>query len=366
MIVLKVGGKSFTGWTKAQVTRGLDQLAGAFNVQLTEPFPGRPDKWEIKLGDSCTVEAGGHQLLAGWIEEFPIEYTHDSHTVEIAGRDATGDLVDCSHAEDNFKKTVNEWLNVRVEKIIQALCAPFKITVLVDESAVQQAQKTLDKFKPNEGDSVSESILRICKSLAILPVSYGDGYLRLTRAGSESAIDSLELGRNVKRGVLYQSNTDRFGKYVVKGQAESKDEYELYSTTQPFGESPPDRLVTRHRPLVIIGDSKLDKGACRERAEWEARVRAGNCRYYKYLVQGWLQSDGSPWPLNALVRVKDSILGVDDTLLIFAQQFLMDESQGTTTELAVCSPGKYEILSSMHPLEKIKTSGDSTIDMELD
>lgn len=359
MITLKVGGKSFTGWTSAQVTRGLDQLAGAFNVQLTEPFPGRPDKWEISLGDSCTVEVGGHQLLAGWIEEFPIEYTHDSHTVEIAGRDATGDLVDCSHDE-----TVREWLNVRAEKVIQALCAPFGITVVIDKSAAKQAAKTLPHFKPNEGESIAEGIFRICKSLAILPVSYGDRDLRLTRAGSESTVDSLELGRNVKRGVLYQSNTDRFGKYVVKGQAESKDDNSLDTTVRPFGEAP-DSLVTRHRPIVIISETMVDKGACREQAEWEGRVRAGNSRYYKYLVQGWMQSDGSPWPLNALVRVKDSILGVDDTLLIFAQQFLMDESQGTTTELAVCSPGKYEILSSMHPLEKIKTSGDPNIEKEL-
>ena len=153
---------------------------------------------------------------------------------------------------------------------------------------------------------------------------------------------------------------------MLKGQAESKDENSLDTTVRPFGEAP-DSLVTRHRPIVIISETMVDKGACREQAEWEGRVRAGNSRYYKYLVQGWLQSDGSPWPLNALVRVKDSILGVDDTLLIFAQQFLMDEGQGTTTELAVCSPGKYEILSSMHPLEKIKTSGDPwTIDMEVD
>jgi len=348
---LRVNTQSFGGWQRAIVSQSIDQLASSFSVELTERFPGSPHKWELRVGDSCEVWLDDSRMITGWVEEVPIEYDAKMHRIVISGRDATGDLVDCSHAGSK-----TEWNGRKAIDIIDDLTEPFGIEVVVDDSASAQIQKSVKKFTTNDGDSVFEEIRRITNNKAVLPVSYGDGKLYITQAGTKKASGTIER-RNVLSGAAYQSNTDRFSQYVVKGQDQSDDTFSLFTTARPKG-SATDSLIARYRPIVIVADTKVDSGTCRDRADWEARRRAGDSRSWVFRVQGWTQPDGVPWPLNSLVRVRDDMLGIDGTFLINSLRFSMDQDTGTVTEIGVCYPGKYELLSSMHPIENMKGSMD--------
>jgi prophage tail gpP-like protein len=354
-IVLEVKGKKYGGWTEVTVKKSMFNITGAFGFRSTDIYPGDAGKWDIVLGDVCEVKINDQTLITGYIEDIPITYSNNRHSIQMGGRDKTGDLVDCSFIED-----AAEWKSQTVASIIGALCAPFGIDVVVDESAAVQANaqvssERVDSFVANQGMSIFEIIVPILKDKAILPVSYGDGKLTLTRAGITEAKDNLEFGTNIKAGSINQSNRDRFATYIVKGQSKGDDfktDTSIY--VHPSGIHT-DEVITRYRPLIILPDEPLLSGDCLKRAKWEASIRAGKSRQINYEVQGWTQSNGEIWPLNALVRVKDSFLGIDGTLLIAAISFTVGDS-GTTTNLTLVDPQTFELLEA--PIKTIKTKFD--------
>ena len=80
-----------------------------------------------------------------------VNYDRGAHTIAVRGRDATGDLVDCSAASKP-----GEWKDARLEEIASALCEPFGIRVTreVDTGA------PFARFRIEEGESVFEAIER--------------------------------------------------------------------------------------------------------------------------------------------------------------------------------------------------------------
>lgn len=333
-IVLKVRNKSYENWEAIHVGKSLLQIAGEFGFSTTDIFGYDPEKWDIKLGDPCTVEVDDQLLITGYIEDMPISYDKETHTIQIAGRDKTGNLVDCSYIE-----TPNEWKRQSIFSIISSLCEPFDISVVVNVTVTDEVTVEIPTFKADEGETVYELISRLCRHKAILPVCYGDGYLTLTRAGASYDVsDNLELGVNIKSGMLDWSDRERFSKYIVKGQDVVTDDSGWDSgIVSRYGEATDQTLVRKkqYRPLIIFSERATNDKECEDRAKWEASVRAGQSRKVEYEVQGWVQRNGIVWPLNSLVTVKDKALGIDGPMLISALEFNVDNMTGTVTKLTV-------------------------------
>ena len=271
-IILKIRGKSFKGWTSVVVEKSLYQMAGAFGLGATDIYPGDAERWDLAMGDECQVEIDGQVVVTGYVEDIPIDYDASSHNIQIGGRDKTGDLVDCS-----FIMKKNEWKSRKVIDIIKALCSPYGIEVVVHNSIAQKASQRAnqalfpvitktdekeDSVKVEEGDTVFEAISKICKVHAILPVSYGDGKLTLTQAGTSQAYDSLELGKNVKLGSLDQSNRDRYQTYICKAQSAGFDWMTTADFVSPKGQITDD-VIMRYRPLVILLEKGGEQGSVR-------------------------------------------------------------------------------------------------------
>lgn len=355
-ISLSVNGKKFKGWTGVSVEKSLYQMTGSFGLTGTNIFPGNAQKWGLSLGDECTVAIDDQIIITGYIEDAPISYDANSHSIQISGRDRTGDLVDCSFAE-----SIQEWKNQKVITVIRALCNPFNISVDVDDSVLARANEKTPKelFKVNQGETVFDTIFRLCKPKAILPVSYGDGQLVLTATGTQKASDILELGKNVKSGYSNQSDKDRFSTYIVKGQGEKN----LFNTAKDASQAKGvyhDLVLMKSRParkIIIWPESSCTAKYCQDLAKWECVNRAGNSRSIDYEVQGWVQSNGDVWPLNALVKVKDSFLEIDKILLIAAVNFTMDNESGTITGLTLVYPKTFE-LPPVNPTEEMTTGFD--------
>ena len=351
-IILKVGGQKFKGWTAATIEKSLYNMTGTFGLAATDIFPGSMEKWGIAMGDACSIEIYGQTIISGYIEDISIDYDAESHNIQISGRDKTCDLVDCS------VETPNEWKNQSIKSIVEALCNPFSIDVEIDSSVSTSVITKIADKKANEGDTVFDIISSLCKVHAILPVSYGDGKLTLTRAGTNHVNDTLELGRNVKSGSLEQSNKDRFKTYTVKGQAIGKDNILSVTSIANLSGQATDDVILRYRPMVIFPETAVNgNGDCIKRAEWEARIRAGKSRSVNYQVQGWVQDNHDIWPLNSLVRVKDFFLNIDSTLLISELSFSVDSDSGTITNLSLVDPGMFDPMPFTQNTQ-IKTESD--------
>ncbi|MFV1975496.1 MAG: phage baseplate assembly protein [Candidatus Scalindua sp.] len=385
-IVLQVDNYEYTGWTEALITKSLTSIAGTFSFTVTDKFPTKPENWDIKMGDPCTVfykekNRDNQVMITGYIEDMHNKYTKEHHEFTIKGRDKTGDLVDCS-----FIESVNSWKEQTILFVISALCLPFNISVVAHES-VEDVVNNKITFKVDEGSTVLEMISKICRSVAILPVSYGDGNLTLTRApivggqvinpwtiSNVITNDAIESGVNVLTGALLQSNKERYSHYWVKAQTsgmppwiteliENMDFAAMSSSEGEKGRQDSsnygfeldtpiveDKLIQRYRPVVILSDIPTSDGGCRKRAYWEMRVRAGQSRVLSYSVQDWVQSNGILWPLNALARIKDRQFGIDNQLLISELTFVVNRG-GTKTMMTLLDPTTFELIEE--PLEKM-------------
>lgn len=340
-IRLNLNGISYGGWKSIQINKSVDQITNAFGISVSDLNPGKPDKWNIKIGDECTITVDNQAVITGYIEAIPISYSATSHSFNIEGRDKTCDLVDCSYVG-----TGSEWLNQSIEKLIKTLCEPFSIDVEVDSGIASAVTTPIDKFVVDQGETVGELISKLCRMAAIIPISLGDGKLTLTRAGINTAHDPLELGKNVKTADFSQSNRDRYSLYIAKGQGNGNDNKTVADVTNCTGRAE-DKIIAgdnnRYRPLIILADRATNNAECKNLARWESRVRAGNSRKISYEVQGWTQSNGDIWQINSLVKVKDYFLNFEASLLISGIEFSLDDDAGSVTRITVVDPTTYKL-----------------------
>jgi prophage tail gpP-like protein len=353
-ITLQVGGNNFDkDWDNIKVTRSLDQLCSSFEFTTTQEEPFNSADWPIQMGAECKVLVADTLVSTGFIEDINIDYNKDSHTVTVAGRDKTADLVDCSRVMQPMS-----WGDVTVLSVIKELCRPHKITVLVDSSAASAMSKGIHKaIKVEPGSPIAEHIMKLTKIFEVFPMSTEKGELLLTQTGTILNGDSLQLGENILRGALKQSNKERFSHYFVKGigtVTDSKIPNDWALNNSGFVD--PEIKAIRYRPLASVAQTPVDLYGCNGRAQWEAKYRAANSRLYGYTVQGWVQSDEKTiWKPNTLVQIEDPTFGLKDTMLINAIEY-QQTSQGTMTVLQICSPEKYKAFAQ---LEKIKTVFDT-------
>lgn len=337
-IELSANGQIFDKWTQAIIKKSLYQITGAFALTSTDIRPEEANQWNLKMGDECKIEINNQTVITGYIEDIPMSYDENNHNISIGGRDKTGDLADCC-----FIETPNEWKELSIAEIIINLCEPFGINVNVDVSAAFQASEPRESFKTQHGVSIFDMILPILKINAILAVSYGDGSLVLTQAGSQHVNDNLTFGGNIKSGTLNQSIKDRFSQYTVVGQGIGNDDKEFDIFVSAIGQYE-DSVITRYRPTIILPDGLINgEGDCYRLARWEARNRAGASIIAKYVVQGWTQSNGRVWPLNAIIHVKDDFFGINTNMLIAEITYKIDETTGTSTQLTLVDPKTFDL-----------------------
>ncbi len=360
---LKVGGAIYGGWTGVAVRTGIEQIAGAFELALTERWPEQPTDWVIAPGEFCEVLIGEDVLITGYIDAVAISYDAASHEIKVSGRDRTGDLVDCSAPSVAMSGQT-------FFQIAEALCKPYGIAVY-DETArgrkltVKQKKAgkkgnapkrprvptKIPKHATQNGESVFKTLEKLSRSEGVLLVSDGEGGLLITRAGvAGDCATVLEQGKNILRASLGHSHANLFSEITVKGQASAADAARfdvLHSspkgsvkrTASPTGNS----QIVRYRPLILVAETQADARRCQQRAEWEASNREARARKITVSVQGWRQENGDLWLINQRVRVKTAWLRIDEWWLIAGVNYRLDNG-GTLAELTLVSDKAFEML----------------------
>jgi prophage tail gpP-like protein len=219
--------------------------------------------------------------------------------------------------------------------MIQQICAPFGIKVTAD---VPQAQTVVYNFAVQLAETAFEAISRIAEQSGLLVVSDGRGGILLTNAGSAGKAASVILGKNILRARGHRSMKQRFSQYIVAAQTLAPDTMDPTSATIAQGKAT-DPNVTRYRPLIIMGDLGFNGlNYLQQRAQWEAAVRLGRGFRPTITVRGWRDDAGVLWKPNTTVLVQDEWLAVDRELLISGVRYLLDDEEGTRTELTLTLP----------------------------
>jgi len=348
-----VNGKSFTGWESVEVRKSITNLSGSFSLSVSDKYPGKMRHWGFSMGDECEIRVGTKSVIKGYIEDIDISYDDSNHSIMIAGRDKLADIVDCS-----FGYNTTTWENTALQVIIKQLANLHGIKINIDSIVSSDSAAIVPKFIASSADDVMGLISQLCMHKAIIPCSYGDNKLTLTRSGGNIiCTDHIELGYNVLSGGLQMSDKDRFSKYIVIGQGANSEEKEVRDYVEPFGIATDSIMSRTNRRIVIVSDKITDTGECIKQAKWESAIRAGNSRVYKYKVPGWGQANnGIIWPLNSKVKVKDNFLLHDPTTLLISElNFSMNITAGTTTSMTLVHPDTYLLLDQ--PIQ-IKTDFD--------
>lgn len=342
---LYVNGQIFGGWTDVSIQQSMSSVAGAFSIGLTERWAGRTESWAIPAGAQCRVEIGGQTVITGYVDSVQVSHAASQHSITVSGRDATGDLVDCSAENGTY-------LQQPFVSICRALVAPYGIAV-VDQAGVDYVVK---RFVVQTGESVFQALERAARLAGVLLTSDGYGRLILTQAGGAGrATTALVTGSagNVLSASFTHDASQLYSVIRVKSQctASGLNQFDI-SVASPEAELP--RTIgaastpglDRYRPLTLVAETQALADRCRQRAAWEAGRRQALARTLTCTVQGWLQGDGTVWKPNTLVRVVDPLLRIDEDWLIRDVSFSLSVA-GSTTQLTLAGPDAFTVLPAI-------------------
>lgn len=343
-IILRAGGKKYSGWEKVQITRSLTAIAGTFQLDLTWRFNGNISQYNafvkpIQQGQECTIEIGQSRVITGYVDDWIPSYDATTVTISVAGRDKTADLVDCSvvHASGQFK-------NQTLTQIAKTVCSPFGIDVAV-ETIVGAA---FPRVQVEQGETAHEFLARLAAQRGVLLTTNAHGALVITRAKSTRAGVSLELGKNIQAARARFSWRQRFSEYIVKSSGASFGNWDSSPTSTVGGmkSTITDPKISRYRPTIIVNSEITTASGASVRGQWYRQRAIAQSNSAEYTVTGWrIPQTGLLWDINTIVPVHDAMVGLDGDYLISSVMFSEDNDNGRIAVLSVVSPDALTIPS---------------------
>ena len=340
--MLLIDGQEYGGWTRIEVQRGIEQIAGGFVLQLTQRYPGVDTPMQLREGLSCVVKLGNDVVVTGYIDEYETDDTATSSSVRLAGRDKTADLVDCSA----IYKT-GQWRGVKLEQIVTDIAFPFGIKVVVSPGT--DTGEPFKRYALEEGEKAFDAIDRACRLRAVLVTSTPDGNLLITSASTLSSGVVLIEGLNMTKFNSKHSWKERHSEVLFKGQVPGDDQ-ENGAAAAHLKAAAKDAEINRYRPLVVVAESGTSTKSMADRAAWEVKVRMGRGKRGGCTVVGWRTGlngqEGPLWQPNTLVQVTSSRMNIDRELLIVSCAYQLTE-QGRMCELTFARPEAFTLIEGI-------------------
>ena len=337
IVKLRVDGLDWQGWTSCRITRSVDSIAGGFALGLTDRWePGRR-AMPLAAGMACeilTASAGlTVPLIKGYIDRADFSLGAATHDVAVSGRDASGDLVDCSAVHQP-----GQWVNLTADQLAARLAEPFGVPVSVADGV--DVGGPFPSFKIEPGESALDALKRALRQRELLCLPDGRGGLSLAVIGRQRASTALEQGVNILSASAGFDTTERYSDYIVQGQRQGGDQ--AWGAACSVLGVVRDEAITRYRPYVLRAEQQGDAGYMRRRAVWEKTLRAAKSTGVTVTVQGWRQDDGSLWPLGGLISVSLPWLGIEQDMCLTRLTLSKTVQGGTTAALELKDPDVYQ------------------------
>lgn len=339
---LLIGSNSYGGWTRIEILRGIEQIAGGFVLQLTSRYPGVDVPMQLREGLPCEVRLGDDLVISGYTDDYETDDTATSSSVRLSGRDKTADLVDCSAI---YKS--GQWRGVKLERIVADIAKDFNIKVVVSPGL--DTGDVFKRFALEEGEKAFDAIDRACRLRAVLVTSTPDGNLLITTASTVNSGVRLEEGVNMTKFNSKHSWKERHSEIILKGQVPGDDQ-ENGAAAAHLKASAKDAEISRYRPLVVIAEHGTSNKSLADRAAWEVKVRMGRGKRGGCTVVGWRTGkdgqEGPLWQPNTLVHVTSDRMNIDRLLLIVSCSYQLTE-QGKMTDLTFARPEAFQLVEGI-------------------
>lgn len=339
-VALIVNGRRYQGWKSVRVTRSIESLAGSFALDVSDRWSDA-DPWPIGPWDACRVEIGepgrpGQVVIDGYVTGVDQSFSDTARPLSYTGKDRAATLVKCSLLVAGAGGNKWTYTNIDVAQFAAEIARPHGIKVSVQPGL---ELKRDPRLVAHPGETGFEAIRRAAASAGVIAVSDGAGGILITRTGTVAAASLIE-GFNIKAANRSTDTDDRFARYLISSQPPGTDEAFGESLRVQAQATDDDVPLTSHT-LLIRPDKGYTTADARRRADWEARIRAANSTRVTVTVQGWLQPNGTLWPLNALTRVTSPSIAVDGQMLISQVEYSISEG-GQVTKMSLVRPDAFE------------------------
>jgi len=339
-VTLAINGINFGGWTNVRINRGIEQISSSFSLGATDKQTGKIPSYPIKEGDFCQVMIDGDHVLAGAIDDRSVSYDKESHSIEFTGRDALGDLVDCSAKEIQINGN-------NLLQIAQTICKPFGISASVASGVdIGPVFKTRTA---EPGQAAFDLLAELASYRGVLLIPDSLGNLVIAKPSSNKSAGKLVYGENILACSGRSSLRDRYSDYTVKSQGQQDAFSNGETSTQAHATANDAGMPKgRYRPLTLLVDEVSDM---QKRADFERNVRAGRAKDLTYTVTGWHADEGILWIPNTLVPVTDPHQEppLNNTDLLIVNVAYIDGEEGQLAELTVRPKGALDVLAVPQP-----------------
>lgn len=328
-VTLEVGGKAYSGWKSIQITRSVESLAGSFSLTVNDRRSGQSDPWPIVEEDPCKVLIDGDVVIDGFVDRREISFSATQTTTTVSGRDKSAALVDNSAVLDRW--TIRR---ATVADIAAEVAGAFGIAVDVQPGL--ELLKAQPKLAISPGDRAFDVISKAAKSAGVMVVSNGKGGILITRANTTRVSSALIEGDSIIAGSVSYDAAGRYARYIVAGQQAGTDEASGNST-RVRAEATDEGVGRLDRVLMLRPAKSMPADYAKQRADYEARIRAARAATASVIVHGWRQLDGSLWPINSLVYVRSPRLEIEGDMRISEASHSLGP-QGELTTLRLVRP----------------------------
>jgi prophage tail gpP-like protein len=348
-IELKVNNTTITTFESYTVEADLYTADDAFSLELSNP------EIEIRPGLKCELFVNGTRELTGIIDRVTKSYDKSGTKLRVEGRDLMGLLVDscCTKFLDVQGKTVKQLAELLLADIpfINRKAIVYqenfvgrmkgkKQTVSTPAVGFLDTPQKIARIEP--GMTVFEVLKTYAASRGLMFWAMPDGTFVFGRplAGGQPAF-SVEVSRekgnvSVLEGELTQDISKRYSRVIVLGQSQGHEDHGSDATKVNSKATRDDTTFPFYKPFVTKMTNDSQSPPLHARLLLEKQKHDGFQLQYRAPFHS---IGGRNWGINQLCRVKDDVLGIDGTYLIFGRIFELSKSGGSTTRLKLGYPG---------------------------
>jgi prophage tail gpP-like protein len=334
-------------WEKIEIKLSIENVCNEINLGTLNFFENllqlfkASDDWNLKKGKPYTALINKEIISTGYVDEVEINYDSNGSNIDFYLRDKTSDLVDCCF----FSEKISEFKNQKIINIINTLCLPFKINVIIDPVVTSLLNTIVPEYTIDQGRSVAELIVEECVKLGVLVTTDGLGNIILTQPNLYEVASDIITETNIISCRMNSSLKDRFSNYITKAEMKpdqlynvdadqlwiSKEKEGCYSNKRIVEDA---ELKERYRPLILLSDTAQTIEDCVRRSFYEANIRRAKGLTITYELEGWTEvNSGKVWKPNKLVLVVDKKIDVNELMLINSVSLSYDNGFKTTLEL---------------------------------
>jgi len=316
----------------------------AFSLELANP------DIQVKEGHRCELYVNGELEMTGIIDRISKSYDKAGVKLKVEGRDLMGLLVD-SYCEEFITlqgvkvKALAERLLKKVpfinrEKIIyqEDFSGKLKKKARGGSSiALMDAPHNFSQIEP--GMTIFDALKDYAGSRGMMFFCLPDGTMVFGKPKEKDepvfSITSTKDGKdnNALEGEIVKDISKRYSKITVIGQQQGTDGIDTNAINTKATIF--DKDFPFYKPMVAKNNNDYQSPKLHARMLLEKSRHQGLQLIYK--VPGHSQN-GRNWTINELCSVKDEVLAVEGTYLIYGRTFEMSK-QGVYTNLKLGIPG---------------------------